>query len=94
MQEMQKILDEKLTGKQLKALHSLLGLNLKQLTRRLSGASSWNLPEIKKLSELLNIPVSDLVFNYGLGQDTISIHSMNQVLKHIGSEVGEVAHAA
>ena len=94
MEELQDLLEEMLTGKQLNELHTLLGLNVKQLTRRFSGASSWHLQEIEKLSELLDISVSDLVFKYGLGQDTISILSMNQVLKVQGSEVGEVAHAA
>ncbi len=94
MENIQELLDEKLTGKQLKELHTLLGLNLKQLTRRFSGKSHWNLPEIQKLSKLLDISVSDLVFQYGLGHKTITIDSLNQVLKSNGSEVGEVAHAA
>ncbi len=94
MKKIQELLDEKLTGKQLKELHSLLGLNLKQLTRRFSGNSAWGLPEMQKLSELIDIPVKSLIIEYGLGADSISYHSVNQLLIPYGTQLGEVAHAA
>jgi hypothetical protein len=92
--EISKLINDRLTVSEKDGLPEALKLQPKQFSRRLSGASSWELEELVILSGIIKISVQELIFEYGLGKDKVTIDQMDKYLHQFGSSVGEVAHAA
>lgn len=80
------------------SLHRILGYTTTNRISRLLNPEADNLGsftahEVGKLSEALNIPPQELIREWGLGVNVITLDEANALVRELGMEVG-FSHAA
>lgn len=92
-------LRNELTKEQYDNMHILLGYQGRnRITRLLNpendNLGDFNANEIAKLSEWLKVPAHDLIMEWGLGKNVVTLDEANQLVQSTGLMVGFLNHAA
>lgn len=87
-------LKDNLTANEYENLAELIGCGQKRLTRIENGSEDFILAELKGLSNLLHIPVLDLINDHKVGRSKLYVSEMDQLAAAEGLEVGLLAHVS
>lgn len=92
-------LQENLSKSQYDTLYLRLGMtNTNRLTRMLNPDDNrlgdFSSGEVMILANLLRVSPEDLIMDWGLGVNNITLDQANQMVKNQGIEIGFVQHAA
>lgn len=72
----------------------LIGATGKRWTRLLNGASGFELNDIMKIAALLNRPAWELIMEFGVCKDRITIDTMDYILESTGQNMTPTAKVA
>lgn len=92
-------LRKELTKEQYDNMHILLGYQGRnRITRILNPETgdlgNFNATEIATLAQWLKVPAHDLIMDWGLGKNVVTLDEANRLVQTAGLEVGFLNHAA
>lgn len=93
------LLEDRLTAGQYNNLHILLGHNGSHRVTRLLNPTcdklaEFNLEEVYIFSKMLRVTPTELVFDWGVGKDNISLSQAEAMVEDEGMSIGPIQHAA
>lgn len=83
-----------LSHKVYNSLPDVIGATTYRFNQLLSGKVDWTLEEIEKVAPLLDKDPLDLIKEWGLGDQNISLYDYKAILHERGFELHESVHAA
>jgi hypothetical protein len=87
------LIQRSLTVEKYQALPENLGITPAWFGRKLSNPNQFNVAELRKLSEVLNIKASDLALTYGVGLDEMSSGDILNILCEEGYMLPNITDA-
>ena len=87
-------LKDELSAAQFEVLHETIGITVYRFNKLINGKTDWYLDEIGKVAKELQRDPLELIMEFGVGRQLITMEELDQLAAGQGLEIALVAHAA
>lgn len=87
-------LKAELSAAQFEVLYETMGITLYRFNKLMNGKTDWKVPEIGVLASQLQRDPLELIMEFGIGRNLITLEEMDQLAADQGLAIALVANAA